>query len=259
MSASISKKINVAGTIFLLLLWQSVAADTQLVLYFTHLPESEIAAVKTELKKDPSVVDVLGADASKAETPGEFVTNQLEQTMRQFLTPKLSGFPLLYAGYTTITDGNGLATFPLRHAQQKLYIAVTPDIKMIHVKGTSFSHTEYSADMNVPLALYKLEKSEDDKKQMFWKISKIEKPDNNRINPITVVILSHPENIYIPEGSVMATPGEQMVIPPIRVVGNQDKDLVNLRTLDITQHFEKVQIKAKRANDNTVQKITTTF
>lgn len=259
MSTSISKKINVAGPIFLLLLWQSAAADTQLVLYFTHLPQSEIATIKDEIKKDNSAGTTLGTNAATADTPGEFVTNQIEQTMKQFLTPKLSGFPLLYAGYTTITDANGLATFPLRHAQQKLYVAVTPDIKMIHVKGSSFSHTEYAPDMTVPLALYKLEKSEDEKKQALWKVSKIDKPDNNRINPITVVILTHPDNIFITEGSIMATPGEQMVIPPIRVVGNQDKDLVNLRLLDITPHFEKVQIKGKRANDNTVQKIVTTF
>ena len=259
MSASISKKIKVAGTIFLLLLWQSAAADTQIMLYFTHLPQAELATIKEEVKKDPSVGATLGTDPATADTPGEFVTNQMEQTMKQFLTPKLSGFPLLYAGYTTLSDTDGLASFPLRHAQQKLYIAVTPDIKMIHVKGTSFSHTEYSPDMTVPLALYKLEKLEDEKKQWLWNITKIEKPDNSRINPITVVILSHPENIYIAAGSVMATPGEQMVIPPIRVVGNQDKDLVNLRILDITPHFEKVQIKGKRANDNTVQKIITTF
>ena len=259
MSASISKKINVAGTIFLLLLWQSVAADTQLMLYFTHLPQAELATIKEELKKDATLGATLGTEAATADTPGEFVTNQIEQSMKQYLTPKLSGFPLLYAGYTTLTDADGLATFPLRHAQQKLYVAITPDIKMIHVRGSSFSHTEYSPDMTVPLSLYKLEKSEDDKKQALWKVTKIDKPDNNRINPITMVILTHPENIFIAEGSIMATPGEQMVIPPIRVVGNQDKDLVSLRLLDITQHFEKVQIKGKRANDNTVQKITTTF
>jgi hypothetical protein len=253
MNASISKKL-IKLVLVIPLLFRVMQADTRLMLYFTHLPQSEITAIKDAAKADPEI-----AMLQLVSTPGNLAAQQVEQTFKQYLTPKLSGFPLLYAGYITVTDNDGLATFPLRHTQQKLYIAVTPDIKMIHVKGSSFSHAEYHQTHSNPLSLYKCEKLEDDKKVPFWKVSKIDKPDNNRINPITVVILTHPDNIFIATGDVMASAGEQLVLPPIRVIGNQDKDLVNLRLLDIKRNFEEVQNEQKRANDTTIQKITTTF
>lgn len=254
MNASISKKFIVAAAIFFLL-GLVMHADTRLMLYFTHLQQSEIALIKAELQKDVSENTILDQN----NTPGKLAQHQLDQAFKQYLTPKLSGFPVLYAGYITITGSDGLAMFPLRHAQQKLYIAVTPDIKLIHVKGSSFSHTEYSPDPQVPLALYKCEKLEDEKKVFYWKVTKIEKPDSMRINPITVVILTHPDNIFIAPADIKSAPGEQIVVPPIRVIGNQDKELVSLRLIDIEQYFEKVRIEQKRANDTTVQKITTTF
>lgn len=253
MNASISKNL-IKLVVIVPLLMQIIQADTRLMLYFTHLPQSEISLIKNELKTDSEA-----AMLQLAYSPGNLAAQQVEQTLKQYLTPKLSGFPLLYAGYITITDNEGLASFPLRHTQQKLYIAVTPDIKMIHVKGSSFSHVEYAQTQATTLSLYKCEKLEDDKKQPFWKITKIEKPDNNRINPITVVILTHPDNIFIMTGDIIACAGEQLVLPPIRVIGKQDKDLVNLRLLDIKHHFEEVQNEQKRVNDTTIQKITTTF
>lgn len=253
MNASIAKKIK--GLVLIFFLGSpALYADTRLMLYFTHLPQSEIALIQQELSKDPALTPLL-----ENNTPGGLAVAQVEQNFKQFLTPKLSGFPVLYAGYITVTDSEGLAMFPLRHAQQKLYIAITPDIKMIHVKGSSFSHAEYSPDPNVPLALYKCEKLEDEKKQLYWKVTKIDRPDNNRINPISVVILTHPDNIFVPQTDFLAGSGEQLVVPPLRVVGNQDKELVNTRLLDITPYFERVKIEQKRANDTTVQKITTTF
>ncbi len=255
MKASISEKFKGLALVFVFLI-QSLQADTRLVLYFSHLPQSEISLIQSEFKKEQSNST---NELITLSTPGGLAADQVEHAMKQFLTPKLSGFPILYAGYITVTDSHGLATFPLRHAQQKLYIAVTPDIKMIHVKGSSFSHAEYSPEQAVALSLYKCEKLEDDKKQPFWKVSKIDKPDTNRINPITAVILTHPDNIYLPEGDIMASEGEQLILPPIRVIGTQDKDLVNLRLLDIKPYFEQVQSEQKRVNDTTIQKITTTF
>lgn len=255
MKVSISEKYKGLAVVFVFLM-QSMQADTRLVLYFSHLPQSEISLIQNDIKKEQSTTV---NDLVPLSTPGGLAADQIDQAMKLFLTPKLSGFPILYAGYVTITDTDGLATFPLRHAQQKLYIAITPDIKMIHVKGSSFSHAEYSPDQAIALSLYKCEKLEDDKKQPFWKVTKIDKPDTNRINPITTVILTHPDNIFVREGDIMASPGEQLILPPIGVIGTQDKDLVNLRLLDIKPYFEQVQSEQKRVNETTIQKITTTF
>lgn len=255
MKASITKKLILL--VFTMLgTGQKLCADTRLMLYFTHLPQSELVLIKQTLQADQVQNPLQTADA---QTPAELANLQLENIFKQFLTPKLSGFPVLYGGYVTVTDPDGLAMFPLRHSQPKLYIAVTPDIKLIHVKGTSFSHAEYTAHGTAPLALYKCERLEDEKQKPFWKITKIQKPDNNRINPLTIVILSHPDNIYVAEADSMASAGEQFVVPPIRVIGNQDKELVNLRLLDIKPYFEQVKTEKKRVNDTTIQKITTTF
>lgn len=259
MKVSIAKKC--IGTVQIFFLLATVMhADTRLVLNVTHLPQSEISAIKAELNKDAS----LGSIIEQNGTPGSMANHQVEQMMKLYLTPKLSGFPVIYAGYITVTGNDGLAMFPLRHAQQKLYIAITPDIRMIKVKGESFSHTEYAPNATTPLALYKCEKIEeklkDGKMQAFWKATKIENPDSMRINPITIVVLTHPDNIFIEQKDfIISEPSEQIVMPPLRVIGNQDKELVSLRLIDIAQYFEKVRIEQKRATDTTVQKITTTF
>jgi hypothetical protein len=237
-----------------ILLSASVHADPQLVLNFSHLSQADMAIIKNELKTDATIASLLDT-----QTPGELASDQLQAAFNQVLTPHLSGFPVLYAGYITSTDEAGLAILPLRHAQEKLYIAVTPDIRLIHVKGQSFSHAEYLPDRITQLALYKCEKLLDDKEVPFWRVTKIERPDDSRINPISVIILTNPDNIFVQTGDIKAASSEQLVLPPIRVVGNQDKNAVALRLLDIKPYFEEVKKEQKRANPTTTVKITTTY
>ncbi len=253
MNRTISKNLRLILSLALVL-YPAAQADTRLVVNLAHLPSSEISTICNELMKDTSAQQLpTGA------TPGETSVHQIDAFMRKQLTPNLSGFRVFYAGYTTISDSNGLAVFPLRHTQSKVYIAVTANVKLVHVKGTTFSHGEYTPDQNAPLKLYKCEKLEDPNKKDYWKITKIDKPDRMRINPISVIIATHPDNVFIEEKDFMPYQGEQFVLPPIRIVGGQDKDSIELRLLDNKPHFEKIATQKKRSTDISTSTMITTY
>ena len=251
MNRTISK--NLRFLVGLTLIFHAIIqADSRLVVNLTHLPATEISALKNELLKDPH------NPLPNGETPGEISIQQIDALLKQQLMPELNGFRVVYAGYTTITDNKGLAIFPRRNPENKVYVAVTANFKTIRVKGETISHAEYTPEPNTPLKLYKCEKLLDEDKKDFWRVTKIKNPDKNRINPISVIIATHPNNVFIEEKDYMPYQGEQFVLPPIRIIGGQDNAATALKLLDLTHSYESVKYEQKPGKGPSVQKMITT-
>ena len=96
-----------------------------------------------------------------------------------WLTPKLSGFIAIYAGFMDISDRDGLISFPLRHVSPKINVAVTEQINLIKVKENTISHREFLPQNQVPSKLYSFERKEDidpkdpTKKTTYWSVKEI--------------------------------------------------------------------------------------
>ena len=82
-------------------------------------------------------------------------------------------------------------------------------------------------------------------------------PKNKKINPITVIILAKPKNLFVLEGDFMAAKNVQLILPNIYVIGNKDKEKILLKMLDIKRYFERIKAKEKKASDTSMQKMIT--
>lgn len=245
-------------TLFLLNMFiiTSVDADNRIIIRLAHAPAHAIEQSYIDAQKEKLIEKF---DALRKKTPSYMSQQLIKNNLKNVLRPELSGFMAIYGGYSDISDPDGIISFPLRHASPKLYIALTSEIKLIEVKGKTFSHGEYITDPNVETELYSYEKKQDNKKQLYWEVRKISLPPDKKINPITIVIFSKPKNIFIKTGNIMATETKQLIAPEIYVVGNDNKESLLLKLLDIKNYFEPVMVQKKKASENTLQKIITNF
>jgi len=229
-------------------------ADNRIVVHLTHAPENLIDEVKEEIRKE-KVEKMKHIDSKK---PSQICKQMLKGALFKTLKPNLSGFVSIYGGYLDISDPDGLISFPLRHVSKKVYIAITPEIKLVKVKGNTFSHRKFHVAPKNPTKLYLFEKKEDEQKQWYWDVQEIDLPKDNTINPITIVIFSKPKNIYVIPGHYLAMQNPQLVLPnALHVVGASNKQKTLLKMIDIKRFFERIDSKKKKVNEKTVQKLIT--
>lgn len=233
-----------------------ICADNRIVIQLAHAPDDALQQSYADAQKE-SLTEKFTLLATK--TPGQISQQLVKNNLRTLLRPELSGFTAIYGGYMDISGPDGLLSFPLRHVSPKIYIAITPEIKLVQVKGKTFSHAEYSVNPDIETELYSYEKKEDTKKQIYWEVRKINLPQDKTINPITLVIFSKPKNLFVKTGNMLATDIKQLVLPDIYVVGTSNKEKILLQLLEIRNYFEPITMQKKKATDNTVQQIITNF
>lgn len=245
-----------------------LVADNRVVAFLNHAPLSEVgAAIEDVQKADIGLKDQLAVFSTKidhlnAKDPGALAKKSLKHKLRHYFMPKLSGFFAIYGGYVDISNTDGLISFPLRHVSQKLYVALTPDIHLVKVKGDTLSHREFIVRDDNPVKLYLFERVErkvKDKTMVVWVVKEEKIPDDKKINPITLVIFTDPKNIVVPEGEFLAAASSHLVLPSLYVVGYVEQEKTLLRLLDYKCYFEPISVEEKKATDTTLQKLVTTI
>jgi len=245
------KNINISILLLILSLPLKLAPDTRMVIYLKHAPENALNAAEQDARKENLLKKLELMDKN---IPSQNATKNMRNYWRNMVKPKLSGFIAIYSGYWDYSDIDGLISFPLRHVPPKVYLAITTKFNLLKVKGNTFSHKEF-LDEPTPTKLYLFEKKEDAKKMQYWQVSEQKIPTDKKINPLTVTILSHPDNIVIPIGDFMSNDNVQIVLPDIYVISNKDNEKIIMESLDITRFFEHINMNNKKTGDFTIQKM----
>jgi hypothetical protein len=220
----------------------------------------------------PKIIKQTLAEINKAQANGQTVNNkqkipsktvkkQINGISNAWLTPNLSGFISIYAGFMDISDRQGLISFPLRHTAPKINVAITEQVKLIKVKENTISHREFFPQNLIPSKLYCFERKEDinpkdpTKKTIYWNIKEIPIPTDNKINPLTLVILTKPSNLFIPVGDFMTVESNHLVLPEIYVIGNKGQENILFQTLDIRRYFETITTEDKKIDDKKAESL----
>ena len=235
----------------------SMFASAAIVTYIKQPPQEVIDAVHEKFKQEQEPAVSSFNNYMTTRPLSKLAEKAVQGKLREHMLPKMSGFLSLYGGFSDYSNADGLIAFPLRHTTPKLYMLITKRIKLETIKGTTISHTELVLKNDTPARMYKFEKHEDENGHFFWRASEEELPKDGRINPITMVILTNPRNLYIPLGDFITTDTPQMILPYLYVVGSVENDALVLSTMDIKQHFEPIQIDAKTAAPKKNQKLIT--
>ena len=244
---SITKKLDLLILFYLIFLTSScIVADNRIIIHLRHPNSKDRDFVKKEIKK----IEKIGN-----KTPSQISKKLLKRSIQQNISPPLSGFLSIYGGYIDISNPDGLISFPLRHTNKKIYVAITPTIKLVTIKEKTVSHKEFIFSNKNPVKIYLFEIKEDENKQSYWNVKKTKLPKNARVSPLTIVILSNPKNFVIPEGHFITSKNPQLVLPEIYTVGNLDKEEILLNNLEIKRYFEIIKTEEKKAGETTIQKL----
>lgn len=246
------KTINRASLNIILLVisfFATLQGDNRIILYLKHAPEEIIQESIAEAKQQ-NLFNHLDE-----KTPGTVNHKIMKGALREYFTPKLSGFLAIYGGYMDVSNKDGLLMFPLRHATPKIYVALSPTIELVKVQGETISHREFL--LNEDSKLYSLERKVDNKKNAYWQVSAAQLPTDRKVNPITLVLFAKAKNVALLEGDFLAAESSHLILPDIFVLGNFDQEKILLQTLDLKRYFETITIDKKKVNENAVQKMVT--
>ncbi len=240
-------KILIKVSLFVLFVSIPLKADNRIVFSLQDPPPQVVKSLKNDINKG-KISDKFSKMSKK--TPGQMSRKLIKYEMKNYLTPKLGGFMAFYAGYVDYSSDNGLIAFPLRHTDPKLYLVITPKIKLIKTRGQTISRLEFENQKRIPTQIYLFEKKVDENKQFFWKVSEQDIPKDNIINSMSVVLLTKPKNIYIAKGDFISNDSKHIVLPEnIYAVGVIGNNKVLLNSISIKRYFEPIRYKEEAVSD----------
>jgi hypothetical protein len=235
--------------LFVSIIFGVLLSDNRIILHLKHAPEEIIQESIAEAKRQKLF------DTIDEKTPGAVNHKIMKGAYRSYFTPILNGFMAIYGGYMDISNHDGLLMFPLRHAVPKIYVAISPSIDLVKVKGETISHREFM--LGEESKLYLLERNVDDKKNIYWRVTEEKIPIDKKISPITLVIFAKTKNIIIPTGDFLLSESSHLILPDFYVIGNNDQAKIALQALDIKRYFESIVQEKKKASENALQKMVT--
>ncbi len=170
--------------------------------------------------------------------------------------PGLGGFCATYAGYVDYSTLNGHLSFPLRHADKKLYLLISPDFSLISAGRRTIAYTEIPAHAIEKAALYELTHATDSDGRTTWKVTSHDIPQDRRLSPLTLTLLTHPKNVVVEEGLFQSHESTHLLLPRnIYVVGNNQQVKVLLKSLDSNQYLEQITFMSKEPQPKVEQEL----
>jgi len=123
------------------------------------------------------------------------------------------GIFAIYYGFFTLTDQTGLITYPGQTQKESINILVSDDISPVFLLKNTIGFWEF----NNPFSrMYSFTRKKDDETGIyFWDVSEKKLPQNKRIPLNTIIIVSDPDSIEIPEGITPTTKSVNMILPDI--------------------------------------------
>jgi len=102
------------------------------------------------------------------------------------------------------------------------------------------------------------EKKKDKNESYHWEVKKTDLPEDGRINPLTITLITKPKNTFIEEEDFKSEEGSNLILPNnIYIVGNETNTKILLKSLEISRHFEPINFEEKKATETVTQKIIT--
>ncbi len=181
------------------------------------------------------------------------------------VTNTVGGFLTLYGGYYDYSNKDGAINYPLRHEDKKIYVAITPKIEVSKLYKETVSHikADKTPDTNIPTGekakIYLLEKQKGEDAVWFWKVSEQQIPQNRRLSKISLIIISDPNNIFVPIGNFVSQESEHLILPQIHVLGRKNLDKHILENLDATKYFEPIAKTAEKLQKKVQRDLITNF
>ncbi len=240
------------------------ADDTRLLVISLALPPKNlIAAIDGPVTSNKT--------ADKIEKFGALLPDKFAKKMIKGLVPSTivpsspSGIMMIYGGYVSYTDFNGLVNFPLRHEGKQIDIVLTPSIDLqrlykdtysgIFISQKSISELKFSASILPEKYSFTQKPLEEKKpgallgkKSEFsgilmgnWEVSKSTVGIDSLLPSESVIVLVNPKNVFVPLGKATAMVQPHTVLPDMYLVGKEFNDEILIENQKHAKNFEKIK------------------
>ncbi|HEV2916566.1 MAG TPA: hypothetical protein VGW78_02365 [Candidatus Babeliales bacterium] len=154
---------------------------------------------------------------------------------------QVAGIFATYAGYLESSDHFGYIIFPRKQVQPVLHVLIAHKIEPIVMFEQTISH--WIIVNGSPAAMYRFERiSDSDIGLTYWNVQQEQLPPDNAISLDTLIIIAHPDNIYIPLGITLTDAGPNLFLPTFYTRKNIKVTDNALYMLDLAHLFGQVHL-----------------
>ena len=126
------------------------------------------------------------------------------------------GIFVTYAGFLETSDANGYVLFPRKHTEAKIYVLITKQITPTVMFEQTVQH--WTASGHMPKKMYLFEQKTDPETQLiYWNVSPASLPEDFVIPLDTIIIITDPSYVTVPEGVTLTHEGQNLLLPTIYV------------------------------------------
>lgn len=221
----------------------SYAVNNTIILFVDQYPSAKIPknkATKESLSK-------------KLKQP-KFVWKDIIKQHR--LSSGTPGILAIHLGNSCISDKDGQLTFPRTFQKPVVHLLVTKGIQPVYMVAPATVHN-WMLDKHMPSELYEFSFHKDEDTDLYYiDTKKVPLPKDSMISFDTIIIISDPNNIFVPLGATMTQYSVNLVLPTIYIKKNFDFSYNALYTNSIQQYFEAITSDYK-PEEQTIAKIIT--
>jgi hypothetical protein len=154
---------------------------------------------------------------------------------------QVAGIFATYAGMLEASNTSGFITFPRKQTQTHLHVLVTNRITPITMSDQTIYQWERNPE--APATMYLFNRTSDpDTGLTYWDVQNKEIPTDNVIPIDTLIIIAHPNNIFIPTGITLADAGPNLVLPTVYIRKSVDITDDAFYILDLSHLFAQVHL-----------------
>jgi hypothetical protein len=154
---------------------------------------------------------------------------------------QVAGIFATYAGFIESSDSFGQIVFPRKQTNTTLYVLVTNRITPIVMFEQTIAHWERVPD--APSRMYTYSRITDPETNLtYWDVQEAPLSTDSIIPLETLIIIAHPNNIFIPTGITITQEGPNLVLPTI--YARKGIDIINdsLYVLNLAHLFGQVHL-----------------
>lgn len=172
------------------------------------------------------------------------------------LSSGIPGILAMHLGNSCTSDKDGQLTFPRTFQKPVVHLLVTKGIQPVYMVAPATVHN-WMLDKHMPSELYEFSFHKDEDTDLYYiDTKKVPLPKDSMISFDTIIIISDPNNIFVPLGATMTQYSANLILPTVYIKKNFDFSYNALYTNSIQQYFEAITSDYK-PEEQTIAKIIT--
>ncbi len=207
---------------------QQFALDTIITMYLQKFPYFK--APKNDQKSLESI-------SKKVQQPG-YLTGKIIKSHKH--SSGVPGIMCLYAGHVALSDEKGQVIFPRDQGQTPhVNILLTKGLKPAYIVAPATLHN-WQIDPKQPTKMYYIQLKQNPETQLYYfEATEKSTPKNNGIPLNTIIIISDPENVFVPLGATITDYSPNLTLPNIYIKKEFCFVYNSFYTLAIKQYFRQ--------------------